>query len=68
MRDWLKQVRLLKGKTMKDVAEHIGITEAAYCMIENNKRQSNTMYIKTAVKLSEVLDVSMEQIVQWEMQ
>ena len=68
MRSWLKEVRIARNMSAEQVAEKLDISVGGYCMIERGERQKNTMYIKTAVKLSEVLSVPMEDIVQWEMQ
>lgn len=33
--DWLKQIRTEAGKTMKDVADEVGITQVSYWQIEH---------------------------------
>lgn len=44
------------GMTQKDVAKQIGITQAMYSMIENEKRKPSK---KTAAKIEELFGVSL---------
>ena len=39
MREWLKNLRIEKGITMKDMGEKLGISESYYSMIESGDRQ-----------------------------
>ena len=39
MRDWLKNLRIEKKLTMKELASKLGISESYYCAIENGERQ-----------------------------
>ena len=39
MRNWLRELRMNKGYTMKDMGEKLGISESYYCAIENGDRQ-----------------------------
>ena len=68
MRTWLREVRTMRQMSAEQVAEALDISVGGYCMIERGERQKNTMYIKTAVKLSQILSVPMEDIIKWEMQ
>lgn len=65
MRDWLKNARLEKGLTMKQMAEELHISESYYCSIENGYRQRD-MDISLADKLSAVLKLSLKQILKSE--
>ena len=38
MRTWLKEIRERTGRTQKDMAETVGITQEMYSHIENGKR------------------------------
>ena len=39
MRTWLKDLRISRNMTQKEMAKAIGITEAYYSLIENGQRQ-----------------------------
>ncbi|MBE2926583.1 helix-turn-helix transcriptional regulator [Anoxybacillus flavithermus] len=52
----IKKVRILMGMTQKDVAKQIGITQAMYSMIENEKRKPSK---ETAAKIEEMFGVSL---------
>lgn len=49
----LKQLRLNKGYTTKDMAEKLGISKAFYCQLENNKR--NLSYVM-AIKIAKIFN------------
>lgn len=46
MRDWLKQIRREKKKTMKEVAKSAGISECYYSQIENGERNASVFVAK----------------------
>lgn len=62
MREWLKEARLARNLTQKQVADKIGMTEAYYSMIESGDRQKK-MDLTMAIRLSNVLRVTLEEIV-----
>ena len=39
MRTWLKELRISRNMTQKEMSQKIGITEAYYALIENGQRQ-----------------------------
>lgn len=51
----LKEARLKRGLTQKELGEKAGLSQAAIGMIENGKRGYSTKSLK---RLSEVLNVS----------
>lgn len=61
MRDWLKEARLEKGLTMKEMAEKMGLSESYYCYIEKGQRQRD-MDLSLAGGISKVLGVPMKKI------
>ena len=65
MRDWLKEKRCERGYTMAQMAEKLGITESYYSLIEAGNRQKK-MDMILAGKLSDVLGITMQQIVEME--
>ena len=65
MRKWLKDARTAKNLTMKQISAELGITESYYSLIENGDRQK-TMDIALAKKLSEILSIPVEKIVEME--
>lgn len=52
-RFWLKEKRLLKGMTQKDVAIAVGIAVSTYSMYEKGNRNPT---VSTACKLGKVLN------------
>ena len=62
MRDWLKDARLKKQLTQKQMANELGITEGYYSMIENNERQQN-MDMSLAIKIGKIFGMSVQEIV-----
>ena len=52
MRNWLKKIRIKANKTMKSVAENVGISECYYSQIENGTRNAS---VSVAKKIAEVL-------------
>jgi transcriptional regulator with XRE-family HTH domain len=65
MREYLRSLRENKKMTQEQIAAHLGINANYYCMIENGDRQKN-MSLLIANKLSKVLNVPLEFIVQEE--
>ena len=56
----LKECRERKGYTQKELAELVGVTQAAIAQFELGSTLPN---IKTAVRLAEILGVTCEQLV-----
>lgn len=65
MRDWLIELRNQKGYTLKEMGHKLGISESYYSLIEKGDRQKR-MDITLVAKLSDILDVSLENIIQME--
>lgn len=65
MRSWLKQARKEAGVTCYKIAEELGISEPYYYMIETGQRMKH-MDILTAYKLSKILNVPLQLIVDYE--
>lgn len=65
MREWLKDTRLQQRLTQKQMADAIGVTESYYCMIEGGDRQKK-MDVTLAIKIGNVLGLSLEEIVKAE--
>lgn len=65
MRDWMKQARREAGYTCAQMAELLDISDVYYQSIENGRRQQK-MTIETAMKLSHILKVPMEVIINYE--
>lgn len=67
MREWLRNLRMSNGLTMKQVADKLGISESYYCCIENGDRQRR-MDLVLASGLASALSVSVSEIVGFETQ
>ena len=52
---WLKEIRLLKSKTGKEVGAACGISESHYLMIENGQR-GNPLKVDIAKGIADYLD------------
>lgn len=65
MRKWLKEHRTQKGLTMKELGVELGVSESYYCAIENGSRKSQ-LSLDMAAKLSEILGITIAQIVDYE--
>lgn len=52
MRTWLKEARQKLGKTMKQIAETVGISECYYSQIEGGTRNCP---VETAKKIADAL-------------
>lgn len=66
-RTWLETARKNKKLTMKQLAEELHISESYYCSIENGQRKRQ-MGILFAKKISDVLEISLSQIIDFEQQ
>jgi len=64
-REWMKQARKEAGLTCSQMAERMEISDIYYQSIENGRRQQK-MTIETAMKLSQILKVPMEIIINYE--
>jgi putative transcriptional regulator len=51
MCDSLKDLRLSKNLTQKDIAKNIGISRSAYTLIENGDRNPSLKVIRSLVQL-----------------
>lgn len=67
MREYLKKLREERGYSMQVVADKIGISKQYYQRIEVGERQQN-MDITLAVKLSEIFEISIQSIIEYERQ
>ena len=56
----LKEYRLAKGMTMKQVAEEIGVAECTYCAYEHGTREPNIEKLK---KLAHLFDCSVDDLI-----
>lgn len=61
MRYWLKQLRKQRNMTQTYIAECMKISRQQYGFIESGKRQSD-LNLSIAVKLSEIFDISLDEI------
>lgn len=66
-RKWLKELRKAKRLTQVDMAEQIGISQHYYCAIENGVKKQD-LTLSMASKISEVLNVPLDYIVNCESQ
>lgn len=65
MREWLKNARIEKNLTMKEIGAKLGISESYYCSIENGTRQRKMDYALVAA-LSAILEMPIDAIAQHE--
>lgn len=65
MREWLKLARTARNMTMADLADKLNITESYYSYIENGARKKK-LDIVFVVRLSEVLGISISDIIRFE--
>ena len=65
MRKWLKEHRIRKGMTMKELGAELGVSESYYCAIENGSRKAE-LSLTMAKKLSEIFGLSVDTIVAYE--
>ncbi len=67
LREWLKKARKNNRYTQRQLSELLGISQNYYSDIEMYKTQKN-MDLLLAVKLADVLNIPIEQIIEWETQ
>ena len=67
MRNWLKQLRLDAQMSRIDIAENLGIGRSYYSEIELGAKQQD-MSLSMMIKIAEVFDMSVEKIMQLEIQ
>lgn len=65
LREWLKDKRLAQNLTMAKMAEKLDITEGYYSLIESGERQKK-MDVGLVIKLSVILEMPIDQIVELE--
>lgn len=65
MREWLKKMRDERKLTQEEVAGSLGISQNYYSEIENGRKQAD-LNLSIVTKLSEVLSVSVEEIIRQE--
>lgn len=65
MREYLRELRIKKELTQLDMAKKLDLSESYYSLIENGKRQRK-MEFPLLCKLSNVLAISIEVLVQKE--
>ena len=65
MRKWLKDLRIEKNLSMKELGSRLGISESYYCEIENGNRQKK-MDVTLIAGLSIALEVPMTRILELE--
>lgn len=56
----LRELRLAKGLTQKQLAEHLGITQKAYCFYELGEREPS---VSTIIKLCDFFDISADYLI-----
>ena len=61
MREWLKEARLKKGLTLKEMGENLSISESYYCNIEKGNKQKD-MDLSLADGISKALDIPLKKI------
>ena len=66
MREWLKNLRVEKNLTMKEVSEKLGISESYYCTIEKGERQKR-MDLSLATGIASLFNIPVDQIVAYEL-
>lgn len=65
MREWLRNSRVEKNMTMKELGERLGISESYYSSIEAGIKMRR-MDISFAVALSSALDIPIAEIIRLE--
>lgn len=63
MREWLKEMRVQRHLTMKQMAVSLGISESYYCSIENGERQKRMDMVLVA-GIASALRVPLAEIAQ----
>jgi len=65
MRKWLKELRKERNLTQDGVAGELGLSQSYYSEIENGCKQAD-LNLSTVMKLSEILGVTVDFIIQQE--
>ena len=65
MRKWLRDLRIEKGLTMRDVGEKLGISESYYSMIESGDRQKK-MDLVVVSGLAAIFNLPVAKIIELE--
>jgi len=55
----LKEIRLKKGLTQKQIAQKLNITVSFYSQIENKKKR---LYYDTAIKIADIFNMRPDQL------
>lgn len=63
MREWLKDMRIRNGLTMKEMGEKLHISESYYCAIENGDRQKK-MDVTLATGLSVIFGIPIAHVIE----
>ena len=65
MRDWLKNLRIEKGLTMRDMGEKLCISESYYSMIESGDRQKK-MDLTVVSGIASIFGLPIAQVIELE--
>lgn len=65
MRDWLRNLRIEKHLTMKDMGEKLGISESYYSMIESGERQKK-MDLIVVSGIASVFSIPVSRVIELE--
>lgn len=65
MRDWLKNLRIENGLTMRDMGEKLCISESYYSMIESGDRQKK-MDLTVVSGIASIFGIPIAQVVELE--
>ncbi len=65
MRKWLKEKRTEKVMSQRNVAEKLGMTQQYYNLIENDERKKE-LDVSLLTKLSNIFEMSIEEIIRLE--
>lgn len=65
MREWLKEARLARKLTQKQMADAVGVTEAYYSLIESGDRQKK-IDLTLALRLGTALGLSIAEVAKLE--
>ncbi len=65
MRSWLRDLRLSKKLTQKELASMIGVSQTMYSRIENGDRQKD-MDLSIASKIANIFRISLKRINEFE--
>lgn len=65
MREWLKNLRIEKGLTMRDMSEKLCISESYYSMIESGDRQKK-MDLTVVSGIASIFGLPIAQVIELE--